>query len=189
VASHAITRFKRHSNGAIRYGGCFANLGAHGCKEPRHNSLFWSWGVTVSPDGKSVYVGSSTGITRVKRAANGALAYRGCIANQGHHGCQGGALDSLRWSQDIAVSPDGKSVYVASWVADSLTAFQRASDGTLTYAGCFANAGAFGCEAPIHDSLGDAFGVAVSRDGRSVYVVGARDGNSITLFSRESSVP
>jgi DNA-binding beta-propeller fold protein YncE len=244
ASADAITRFKRHSNGVLRYGGCFANGGAHGCRRPRHDSLWGSSGVAVSPDGKSLYVASTTGVTAFRRSANGALAYRGCFANQGHHGCQAGTHNSLRKSRDLAVSADGKSlyvasagaitafgrapnghlayqgcianrgtlgceapvhdslrfpndltvsrdgssVYVASIVANSITAFTRASDGTLTYGDCFANQGGRGCELPGHDSLGYAHGVAVTRDGRSVYVA-ADKGKSITLFSREVSGP
>ncbi|MGH2967267.1 MAG: hypothetical protein ACRDMH_18055 [Solirubrobacterales bacterium] len=244
LGGNSITRFKRHSNGAISYGGCIANNGSHGCRQPAHNSLYGLSGVTVSPDGESVYVASATGITAFKRSGNGALTYRGCFANQGHHGCQVATLDSLRRSRDVAVTPDGsslyvasngalttfgrsgngaltyrgcfankgdngcappihnslrypndlaisrdsESVYVASIVASSVTAFRRAPDGALTDVDCVANHGGRGCRFPLHDSLGLATGVAVSRDGRSVYVVAGK-GRSITLFSRESSEP
>jgi hypothetical protein len=80
------------------------------------------------------------------------------------------------------------SVYVASVFPGSITAFQRAPDGVLTYGDCFASLGGRGCQSPVHDSLGYVHGVAVSRDGRSVYVV-ADKGRSITFFSRESSLP
>ena len=244
LGGNSITRFQRHSNGAISYRGCIANNGSHGCRKPAHNSLYGSSGVTVSPDGESVYAASATGITAFRRSGNGALTYRGCFANQGHHGCQEATLESLRMSRDVAVTPDGSSLYVASngalttfgrsgngaltylgcfankgdngcappvhdslrfpndlalsrdgtsvYVASvfpgSITAFQRAPDGVLTYGDCFASLGGRGCQSPVHDSLGYVHGVAVSRDGRSVYVV-ADKGRSITFFSRESSLP
>ncbi len=240
---NSITRFARHPNGAIGYRGCIANHGDHGCGKPVHDSLYGSLGVTVSPDGKSVYVASTTGITTFARHRHGALAYRSCIANQGHHGCAVAARDSLRKSRDIAVTADGESLYVASsgaitWLGraangqltyegcmanrgesgcqapvhdslrfpndlalsrdgesvyvasliGSITELERASDGALTFGTCFANEGARGCELPLHDSLGYARGVTVSRDGRSVYVA-AYNGNSITQFSREIATP
>jgi DNA-binding beta-propeller fold protein YncE len=239
----AITRFARHSNGALKYRGCFANFGDYGCKRPGNDALRLASGVAVSPDDKSVYVASSGAITRFDRSARGALKYRSCIAIQRHHECHALAQGSLRFSRDVAVSPDGESVYVSSrdgitdfgrapngrlafegcianggtrgcqpaihdslsapnglaisrdgesiYVSsvwdDSITAFRRAPDGTLTYGECFANEGALGCEEPSHDSLDAALGVAVSRDGRSVYVVAAGKADSITIFSRESS--
>ncbi len=56
-------------------------------------------------------------------------------------------------------------------------------DGALTYKGCFANLGANGCADPRHDSLGGASGVAVSPEGKSVYVASYVD-DSVTTFDR-----
>src|SRR5204862_278242 len=109
--------------GDLAYVGCVANRSANGCQQAAHNSLDGAAGVAVSRDDKSVYVASATGVTAFKRAATGALAYRGCFANQGHHGCQAGTHNSLRKSRDLAVSADGKSLYVAS--AGAITAFGR----------------------------------------------------------------
>src|SRR5205823_3436907 len=61
-----------------------------------------------------------------------------------------------------------------------------ASTGALTYKGCIANGGAGGCVAPAHNSLGAANSVAVSADGKSVYVTSAGS-NSITRFKRETT--
>jgi sugar lactone lactonase YvrE len=246
---NGVTYFERRPNGAIHYDGCIANHGDHGCRKPAKNSLYGSSSVTVSPDDRSVYLASSAGITTFKRRPNGGLAYRGCIANQGHYGCReasnnslrrsrdvavtgdGGSLyvassgaisafarapkgklaydgcianrgnfgcqapvhDSLRFPNDLALSRDGESVYVASGIG-SITELERDPNGALAFGSCFANGGDRGCEAPLHDSLGAATGVAVSRDGRSAYVVARRGivtrrGDSITLFDRETSAP
>ena len=83
----------------------------------------------MSPDGKSVYVASADGnsITRLKRnATSGALTYKDCIANGGANGCAAPVHDSLGGAQGVAVSPDGNSVYLASFGADSITNFDRA---------------------------------------------------------------
>ena len=47
----------------------------------------------------------------------------------------------------VTVSPDGKSVYVASFSDDAVVRFNRAADGALTAAGCFENLGLTGCGA------------------------------------------
>ena len=55
--------------------------------------------------------------------------------------------------------------------------------GSLSYQGCFADTAAAGCDVPDDAALDVAFGVAVSPDGDSVYVVGAQDG-AISHFTR-----
>jgi len=187
--TNAVTRFKQDSTGGLAYRGCIANGGSHagigGCTQPPRNSLDSNEAVAVSPDGSSVYVASSDSdsITRFKRKANGALRYRGCIANRGAHGCGKPKHDSLGGAFDLAVSPDGKSVYVVSLDGDAITRFDRKPDGSLVYKSCFANARAHGCRELPHDSLGGADAVAVSPDGESVYV-GSLGGDSITRFKR-----
>jgi DNA-binding beta-propeller fold protein YncE len=170
--SGSITSFKREANGALRYRGCVANRGAHGCGRPKHDSLGGAFDVAVSPDGKSVYVVSLDGdaITRFDRQADGSLTYRNCFANARAHGCRELKHDSLGAADSVAVSPDGKSVYVASLGGDSITLFERSPSGRITPRGCFANSRAHGCRAPKVNSLHAADGVAVSPDGQSVYV-------------------
>jgi DNA-binding beta-propeller fold protein YncE len=189
ASAGAITRFDRSATGALKYRSCIANQRHDGCHPLAHGSLGLSREVTVSPDGTSVYVASHGGVTHFGRAPNGRLAYEGCIANGGAHGCQAAVHDSLSAPNGLALSRDGESVYVVSARDDAITAIRRGPDGALTYGGCFANEGALGCEAPIHDSLDAAFGVAVSQDGRSVYAVAAGTADSITLFRRERPAP
>jgi sugar lactone lactonase YvrE len=120
-------------------------------------------------------------------SAVGELTYQGCIANGGASGCVDAAQDSLGGAEGVAVSPDGKSVYVASFSGDSVTAFSRDPlTGSFAFQGCIANGGANGCVDPPQDSLGAADGVAVSPDGKSVYVA-SFSGNSITHLTRNTS--
>ena len=190
--TNAVTRFKQDPDGTLVYRGCVANSGAHagiaGCRQVPRNSLDSNEAVAVSPDGHSVYVASSDSdsITTFQRNANGALTYRGCVANRGAHGCGRPKHDSLGGAFDVAVSPDGTSVYAVSLDGDSITRFDRHSNGSLTYKNCFANARAHGCRELKHDSLGGADAVAVSPDGKSVYAT-ALGGDSITAFNRSAS--
>ncbi len=90
-------------------------------------------------------------------------------------------------SRAIAVSPDGKNVYVASSGSDAIAVFRRdARSGALIQpkgeAGCIAAKGANGCASAI--ALDGPNSLAVSPDGRTVYAT-ARASNSIGAFRRD----
>jgi DNA-binding beta-propeller fold protein YncE len=91
-------------------------------------------------------------------------------------------------SRAIAISPDGKNVYVASSSSDAITVFRRnQKTGVLSQpsgaAGCVAVGGADGCGSAI--GLDGPNSVAISTDGRSVYAT-SRDSGSVAVFHRSS---
>jgi DNA-binding beta-propeller fold protein YncE len=116
----------------------------------------------------------------------------GCIVDRSAHikGC--GAARALKGpgpfmgSRAIALSPDGKSVYVASSQSDAIAIFRRdPRSGALTQskgeAGCIAAQAATHCAPAI--GLDGPNSVAVSPDGRNVYAT-SRASNSISVFQR-----
>ena len=110
----------------------------------------------------------------------------GCISQNGGGGrcAVGRGLDEV-WG--VAVTRDGRNVYAVSAKVNVLSAMTRRSTGTLAQLpgryGCFIRAGGFGC--PEGRGLTVAVAVAVSRDGRNVYVA-SEDAylGSIAVFRR-----
>jgi DNA-binding beta-propeller fold protein YncE len=149
-------------------------------------------GVAASPDGKFVYMTAFTDAAVVAFARNkatGTLTQLSgkdrCVSETGHGGqCTNGR--ALSGARGIAVSPDGKFVYVAAETADAVAVFSRnPQTGGLTQLdgedGCVQELGANGCA--FGTALLGARDVDVSRDGRSLYVA-ANGSDAVAVFSR-----
>jgi len=142
----------------------------------------------VAPDGRMVYVTSvlSDAIVAFDRdLATGALTPKQgaslCVSETGSGGlCVDGA--GLDGPTAIAISPDGRHVYVGTITSAAVTALSRdVGTGALAPVGCISESGTGGCS----DGRGlfDAVAVAVSSDGRNVYVTGENN-NTIAIFDR-----
>jgi DNA-binding beta-propeller fold protein YncE len=156
--------------------------------------------VVVSPDGKTVYVAAAESDAVAvfdRNASSGALTQKagvaGCVSWTGTGGfCTNGVV--LDRPASVAVSPDGRSVYVAVHDSDAVAVLDRdAASGTLTQkagvAACVSETATGGACA---DGVGleEAASVAVSPDGRSVYVVSSLGsvGGAVAVFDREVPV-
>lgn len=183
-ADNSISHFTRAPDGSLTFAGCIADTNAEGCIVPAKAALRGANGVTVSPDGGSAYVASSSSssITHFTLRANGSLDAADCIADTNAEGCAVGFQDSLAGARSVAVSPEGASVYVASEFDNSISHFTRAANGVLTFAGCLADTNAEGCIVPAQPALRNAQEVAVSPDGASVYVTSSVD-SAISHFT------
>jgi DNA-binding beta-propeller fold protein YncE len=175
--------------------GCVSETGSSGaCTDGK--ALDAAASAAVSPDGTSVYVASfnSDAVAGFQRnGATGELTQfrekRGCTSKGGSGGaCAGGrGLDSPR---AVAVSPDGKNVYVASFDSDSVAVFQRdAGTGWLFQlsgtAGCVSQTGSGG-NCAVGKALDGARTVSVSPDGKNVYV-GSFGNDAVAVFSRDTT--
>jgi DNA-binding beta-propeller fold protein YncE len=142
--------------------------------------------VAISPDGSSAYVAarSSSSVSRFGLDADGDPSFDGCIADAATAAssqCTGLSRSPLGDARDLAVSPDGASVYLAGL---SLATFGRGAGGRLSFVGCHADNQSQGCTNLPEAPLTGVNGVAVSPDGASVYAVSQQSG-SIAEFARE----
>jgi DNA-binding beta-propeller fold protein YncE len=156
--------------------------------------------VVLSPDGKHAYVAAGDSSTdgallTFDRGADGKLTQRagaaGCISQNAVDGEGGPCVDGFgMWGANwAAISPDGTSVYVASFISSAITVFDRAADGTLTQkagtAGCISQNGSDnqGATCVAGRGLNSALRVTVSPDGTTVYVA-AQFSNAVAIFDR-----
>jgi DNA-binding beta-propeller fold protein YncE len=148
--------------------------------------------VAVSSDGRYVYATSRGGSSLTSFHRNrktGALVQlppesAGCISGLPIPGCVAGR--AVIDPDVVAVSRDGKNVYVGSFAGSAVVSFARnPASGALTQlagtAGCIALATS-GCATGV--ALGDIEGLAVSPDGSAVYAASASS-NAVAVLGRD----
>jgi WD40 repeat protein len=193
--SNAVVRLKRNTTtGALTQpagtAGCISETGAGPCANG--HALSGASSVTVSNDGKSVYVTSLDGVVRLKRdTTTGGISQpagaAGCISETGAGPCANGhALAS--GADAVRVSPNGNSVYVASFPNNAVIGFSRdTATGAITEpagaAACISETGAGPC-ANGH-ALTGAVAVVLSPNGKNVYVA-ANTGNAVVRLKRDT---
>jgi DNA-binding beta-propeller fold protein YncE len=170
--------FRGGPDGQIAYDGCLNNDGSNFCTAVPGSPINNPESVAVSPDGKSVYATSfsANAILHFDRSGpDGQIVWNGCFDDAGLNGCIDLPGTPLTGANGITVSPDSKSVYAASWIADSVTHFFRGTDGELAYDGCLNNDGTSGCTGVPAEPFSAPADVEVSADGKSVYAVSLDD--------------
>jgi 6-phosphogluconolactonase (cycloisomerase 2 family) len=184
--SDDVAIFKRDSHtGALKPKGCIGGTGFNPDNCPVETAgLHGANDVVVSRDGKSVYVGSFDAGSVVafdRDKSSGALTPAGCYG--GPASCT--PVTQVAGIGGLAISKDGKSLYVANTTANALSRFKRnTKTGALTYKDCVddVDTGAFGCDQDTQ-GLGGIYSVTASEDGESVYAPGYSDG-AIVRFNR-----
>jgi 6-phosphogluconolactonase (cycloisomerase 2 family) len=177
--------------GDLTFTGCIGEDLETGCTATNPaRVIFDAEAVAISADGSSVYVvantGSGTGLIDgfSRNTATGVLSFQQCIGDGSVSCTATSPTDALGEPRSVAVSPDGKSVYVASFDAGVVDVFSRdTSTGTLTFTGCIGEES--GCTSTTPSkALEGADAVAVSPNGASAYV-GAE--GSLDVFERNTS--
>lgn len=140
------------------------------------DGLYGATGMVVSPDGAYVY---ATGMyddsvaVFSRNTTTGALTFVE-VKKDGVSG-----VDGLNEAYEIAISPDGASIYVVGQVDNAVAVFRRdATTGTLTYVE-YKKDGVGGVDGLLYPA-----DVIVSPDGAHVYVAGSND-HAVSVFRRD----
>ena len=190
-----IAILERASDGSLTQpsgaSGCISHRGGSGCAVARGISAPEE--VAVTPDSRQVLVAGmrSNAVAVLSQGPAGlsqAPDETGCIANRAGEGCARGR--ALAGPVDLAVTANGRGVYVASSIGDAVATLRRdPSTGVLTQsqsrAGCISQKGGGG-RCAVGRGLDEVWGVAVTRDGRNVYAVSAKV-NMLSAMTRRST--
>jgi DNA-binding beta-propeller fold protein YncE len=191
--SNTVTVFARlRGSGALRQlpgaAGCLSDRPRVGCGPGR--GLNGGRGIALSPDQRFVYVPAEAGdsvAVLARSPRTGALrqlpGQAGCLQASGKGGCA--RVRALANPHELVLSPDGRFVYVAADDSNGVAVLARsAATGTLRQlpgrAGCVQEGGHDGCTAGR--ALRDAHSLALTPDGRILYVVG-NGSDAIAVFA------
>jgi DNA-binding beta-propeller fold protein YncE len=147
--------------------------------------------VQVSPDGSNAYSVAVDGalIEYSRNPASGGLAVIGCVSAATRPCAPSHVVleaDAMGSPAGLAISPDGKSVYVITHGSNNaIVEFSRNPEGgLLTETGCVSEERLAGCNAAA-GGLSSPYGVIVTPDGRNVYVASYSD-NAVAEFARNT---
>ena len=147
------------------------------------DGLSTAQGIIVSPDGKHVYavgygvygVTSSSVAVFSRNPGTGGLTFVEALKD----GMD--SVDGLDGAYGLAISQDGKHVYVAAYHDDAVAIFQRNQIyGTLTFTQVLKDS-----DVGV-DGLNGAHNLVVSPDGAHIYITGKEE-DALAVFSRDSN--
>jgi 6-phosphogluconolactonase (cycloisomerase 2 family) len=143
----------------------------------------------ISPDGRSVYVGSRDDyvLTVFRRdARTGALKAASCLQEPDAGFKQCPKVPGLKRPTGIVVSPDGRNVYVNAENGNAVFAFRRnRKTGALTLLGCLGGDRAAPTCGSV-PSIDGPIGITIAPDGGQVYVTG-RYSMSLVVLRRDAT--
>ena len=129
-----------------------------------NRDTFYNEGVAFSPDGKHVYVtgGGNDAVYDYAVSADRLQLHATWLSTHKAGVPQGPEVaDSYGYSRNLAVSPDGKHIYVTNEQGGSVASLDT-STGSITWETQLSGAGAVGSAYPA--------GIALSPDGRNAYI-------------------
>ncbi len=146
--------------------------------------LNYPYGITVSPDGRFIYVASffSNALVTFYRDADGFVGYQDALVDN----------TNLSYAYIPVISPDGKHLYVSGGATSGspddgyVTAYERnILDGSLTLIDHHYDGELLGCYiiCLYLNGLSGAWGITVSPDGAQVYIASYYD-DAVVRFNR-----
>jgi 6-phosphogluconolactonase (cycloisomerase 2 family) len=152
------------------------DLGAPGESCRQGLSLIGASAVAASPDGKNVYVLARDAIAAFRRGPGGALTQlpglKGCLAVDGRGGACA-TVPQLENGLDLAISPDGLTLYVPSYHPGAIVLLRRdPATGSLGRITALAS--------PAVEGVA---GITISPDGEGLYAVSPFQ-NAVLSFRR-----
>lgn len=194
MAGAVVTLSRAADTGALSFAGCVSDTGEDGrigtegfCADG--DALAGAAGVLVSPDDRFVYALGvhSLGIAWLERdPATGLLTPRGCLKFLPRDG-RCGAAPALERPSSIALSPDGRHLYLSSRLESSVTWYERDENtGALSYGGCISNSGSDGAcvNATALDEVSE---LAFAPDGATLYAASGTNPGAVTALTRDPS--
>jgi len=174
-----VVLFRRNATGALLFNGSKRNGDVEPPSGPTVSGLAGAHGIAVEPTtGTAVYVAGASDSALVllqRNPATGALTFAQALVDGA------GGIDGLDGVTRVAISPDGAHVYTAASGDNAVDVFTRSViDSTLSLAQVVLD-GAGGV-----DGISGAADVAVSPDGKHVYVAGQLE-NAVAVFARNAS--
>jgi DNA-binding beta-propeller fold protein YncE len=186
---NAVAHFTLDAAGKPTFAGCIGNH--TGCTAPSVTDVLAGVErVALSPDGKHLYAAApyrtsatpngGQAVSYFTIDAAGAPMFAGCVGAR--IGCTpiSAYPAAVAGARDLAVSADGKNLYVASTVgpgfsdSNTVTHFTLDAAGTPTFERCIGDQ--TGCTAPgVLNAVFGASSIALNRDGTRLYV-GANSG-------------
>jgi DNA-binding beta-propeller fold protein YncE len=165
------------------------------CAEKVPYGLSYAYQIVVSPNGEHAYsVGVKGDLIEYSRnLASGSLSVIGCFTSQalGEPECAGEnvqmGVEAVGDPSAVAISPDGRSLYVTSQLNNTIAEFEVDESGLLEKIGCITHEGTLPeCEAATGArGLKNPYGVTVSPEGENVYVTAFGE-EAVGEFKRNS---
>ncbi len=147
--------------------------------------------VMVSPDGRFVYATGHTAnslVTFARDADSGELTHVDTVRQGSGYDCTGifppvcaNTVAGMTGAYGMALSPDGKFIYVSSIIDNAIVVFGRDPESGAASTIRLGGSGAYFKQRFTHANLNAAYGIAMSPDGANLYVTGYLSDALITL--------
>jgi DNA-binding beta-propeller fold protein YncE len=138
-ANGTVDVFSRNaSTGALTFTGCDGALSGDpgACTEIARSNPAGPLTVAVSPDGADVYVSAEQGVYEYTRGSAGALTFAECVGNAPGVCAPTVPEEALAFTESLALSPNGASLYAGAQLAQDIDVFGRTTfpvcDNTFT---------------------------------------------------------